>query len=100
MMGEVRFQQERYAEAIREFKRVMLGFGGDRSAPEIRPWQAKAGLETGRCNGLLASRANRGADRKRFIEEAKKYFRYVIEKHPESEAATAAEKQLQQIGSG
>jgi TolA-binding protein len=96
MIGEQLFQKKEYAEAIRQFQRVMFGFGGDAALPEVKPWQAKAGFEAGRCVDVQiqdASPANRGA----LVAEAVRYYRYVADKHPEEKLAAQAKKRLQEL---
>lgn len=95
MLGELKYAQKEYADAIRQFRKVMYGFGED--APEqVRDWQAKAGFEAGQCAGILASQRDKPADRERLVALAKLFFTYVVERHPNSEEAKAASRQLQE----
>ena len=94
MIGEILYANKQYEKAIREFQKVMYGYGAEKASPQIKRWQAKAGFEAGQCAGLLASQTNNAAKRDSHLSTAKKLFTYVIEKHPQSEEAAAAQKQL------
>ncbi|MBN02144.1 MAG: hypothetical protein CMJ77_23830 [Planctomycetaceae bacterium] len=95
MLGELKYAQKEYADAIRQFRKVMYGFGED--APEqVRDWQAKAGFEAGQCAGILASQRDKPADRERLVTLAKLFFTYVVERHPNSDEAKAASRQLEE----
>lgn len=96
MMGEIRFSQKAHDAAIREFQRVMYGYGGEKASSLVKRWQAKAGLEAGQCAGVLASRAN-GQRRAKFVRDAQQFFRFVVTKHPDSDEALAAKQQLAQL---
>ena len=95
MLGELKYAQKEDADAIRQFRKVMYGFGED--APEqVRDWQAKAGFEAGQCAGILASQRDKPADRERLVTLAKLFFTYVVERHPNSDEAKAASRQLEE----
>lgn len=94
MIGEILYANKQYERAIREFQKVMYGYGAEKAAAQIKRWQAKAGYEAGQCAGVLASQTSDDAQRDSHLNSAKKLFSYVIEKHPQTEEAAAARKQL------
>jgi TolA-binding protein len=94
MMGEILYANQQYENAIKEFQKVMFGYGADKAAAEIKKWQAKAGFEAGQCSGVLASQQNNGNTRVRYVDAAKQFFEYVLSKHPDSREAKDAAEQL------
>jgi TolA-binding protein len=97
MVGEIQFQRKQYAEAIDTFRRVMFGFGADQAPEEVKTWQATAGFEAGRCAENQVKDAA-PAERAKRINDAKTFYQYVLEKHPQSEFATQARTRLQGLG--
>lgn len=93
MLGELYFAKKDFAAAIREFQRAMYGFGGDAASADTKNWQAKSGYEAGRCSQVQIDAA-KGADKTKLIADAKKYYGFVVEKHPQHELAAEAKKQL------
>ena len=93
MMGELDFGAKRYDEAIRQFQRVVFGFGGEKAPDEIKPWQAKSGFESGRCCEVRVEAAE-GDARAKLIADARKYYTYVVEKHPQDKLAETAKQRL------
>jgi TolA-binding protein len=98
MMGEILYAQRQYENALREFQKVMYGYGAEKAAPEIKRWQAKAGFEAGQCAGVLASQQKDQSARSRYIDDARKFFEYVRTRHPQTKEATAADEQLKKYG--
>ena len=49
LIGELQFERKEYGEAIKNFQRVMYGYGAENAPPEVQHWQAMAGYEAGRC---------------------------------------------------
>lgn len=94
MIGELHFARKDYRAAIREFQRVMFGFGGDAAADEIKPWQAKAAFEAARCSEVQIQNAA-AADRPGLIADARRFYQYVVEKHPQHELAAQAKSRLE-----
>ncbi|MFO0868669.1 MAG: tetratricopeptide repeat protein [Pirellulales bacterium] len=94
MMGEVRFGQQKYDEAVRDFQRVMFGFGGEKAPAEVKTWQAKAGFEAGRCWDVRIEKAKDAAERTQALTNARKLYGYVVEKHPQDPLAADARKRL------
>ena len=95
--GEIYFAQRKFREAIGEFQRLMFGFGSDKSPAAIRPWQAKAGFEAGRCSELLASTAKGDAAKIKAIEIAARFYRYVVDKHPGDALAAKAAARMEAL---
>jgi len=92
MIGELYFSQKKHNEAIPQFQRVMFGYGGDNAPADVKKWQAKAAYEAARCSEVQVKEA-RPADREKLIADAKKYYQYVLERHPQEElVATAKER--------
>jgi TolA-binding protein len=93
MIGEVHFNGKQHAEAIRHFQRVMYGYGGDKALDEVKRWQAKAGFEAGRCAEVQIQDAKPG-ERPNLIADAKKFYQYVLDKHPQDELVPQAQQRL------
>ena len=93
MMGEIYFEQKKYDEASKEFKRVVFGFGGEDSVDEVKPWQAKCAYELGRCNEVQIQ-ATQGADRAKFLADATKYYTVVTQQYPTATEAKIAATRL------
>ncbi|MCA9189711.1 MAG: tetratricopeptide repeat protein, partial [Planctomycetales bacterium] len=98
MSGELLFSDKQYDAAIREFQRLMYGYGGEKADQSVRNWQARGGLEAGRCAAVLAGQEKDSTKQNELVATAQKYFQYVAEKHPNAEEAAAAKQQLQKIG--
>jgi TolA-binding protein len=94
MLGELLFEQKKYAEAIKEFQRGMYGYGGDAASAETKNWQAKSGYEAGRCAEVQISSAREAASKSKLVADAKKFYGFVAEKHPTHELAVEAKKRL------
>jgi len=97
MLGEIGFQQKRLDDAIKDFQRVMFRYGTQQVPPEIKTWQAKAGFEAGRCSEVLIESAAGPGQRTSQIANAKKFYRYVVETHPDSELVPEAKKRLEAL---
>ena len=93
-MGEVYFQKKMFIDAVRQYQRVMYGFGGDQAAEGVKLWQARAGFQAGQAALVLASETSDVDKKERLIEKGEKYFRFVVDKAPNSEVAIAAAEQL------
>ncbi len=94
MMGEIYFGERDPAKAIPEFQRVMLGFGAEAAAPEVKNWQAKSALEAGRCAELLIQDTT-GDKRQRSIEISRQFYQYLVDKHPQHELVGKARERLE-----
>ncbi len=94
MLGEIGFQQKRFEDAIKDFQRVMFRYGDEQLPPDVRNWQAKAGYEAGRCCEVMVESASSPAERAVRVADARKFYRYVVETHPDNELAAAAKQRL------
>jgi len=93
-MGEVYFQKKLFINAVRQYQRVMYGFGGDQVSDEVKGWQARAGFQAGQAVLVLAGDTSDFGKQERLIKEGEKYFRFVVDKAPNSKVAVAAEEKL------
>ena len=94
MMGEIFFGRKQFDKAIPEFQRVMYGFGAEKAPDEIKNWQAKSGYEAGRCSELLMQQARSETGKNKSRDYAKKFFQYVLDKHPKHELVIKAKERL------
>lgn len=95
MLGELQFEKKAHEDAIREFQRCMFGYGGDNAAPETKNWQAKSGFEAGRCAEVQITGAPDAAAKAKHIADAKRFYTFVADKHPQHELAADAKKRLE-----
>jgi TolA-binding protein len=98
MRGELFFAAKKYNEASKEFQRAMYGYGGDQATPETKNWQAKSGYEAGRCAEVQISTVKDAAEKKKFVGEAERCYRFVVESHPGHELAEISKKRLGALG--
>ncbi len=94
MVGEVEFQQKRYADAVKDFQRTMFRYGAEKGPAEMHNWQAKAGYEAGRCSEVQIEQAKSPSLRAKYIADAKKFYQYVVASHPQHELVAEAKKRL------
>ncbi|MFM9069326.1 MAG: tetratricopeptide repeat protein [Planctomycetota bacterium] len=94
MMGEIHFEQKRHEEAVKQFQRVMFGYGGDMALADVKPWQAKAGFESGRCLEVKIQLAKSPEEKQAAVTQAKRSYTYVVEKHAQDPLAADARKRL------
>ncbi|MGI8981344.1 MAG: tetratricopeptide repeat protein [Pirellulaceae bacterium] len=94
MMGEVYFEKKQHAEAVREFQRAMFGYGGETAAAETKNWQAKSGFEAGRCTEVRIGAEKDATAKTKLIADAKRFYTFLVEKHPTHELAAEAMKRL------
>ncbi|GIW90840.1 MAG: hypothetical protein KatS3mg109_1272 [Pirellulaceae bacterium] len=97
LSGEVLFAEGKLDEAHREFRKAMYGYGGTNPPDEFLPWLAKAGIEAGRCAELMLEKATQPDAKSQALEEARKAYRYVIDRCPQTEEARAAAKRLNDL---
>jgi TolA-binding protein len=95
MMGELQFEKKAFEEAIREFQRAMFGYGGDNAPPETKNWQAKSGFEAGRCAEVQINEAKDPEAKAKYLADAKRFYTFVVEKHPQHELAAESKKRLE-----
>lgn len=96
MMGEVYFSQRDFAKAIRQFQRVMYGFGGDKAPSTIKNWQAKSAYEAARCSEVLIQNLG-GNSRDEIIKTAQEYYNFIVEKHARHDLAAQAQSRLGEL---
>ncbi len=95
MLGEVLFQQKQHDEAIKSFQRVMFRApASSDAAADVGTWQAKAGYEAGRCAEVQIGLAKSAADRKRWLNEARRGYQFVVDRFPKNELAEQAKLRL------
>lgn len=99
MMGELHFAEKKYDLAIQEFRRAMLGYGGEQGAAEAKNWQAKSGYEAGRCAEVQIAAAGDAAKKQQLIRDARQFYTFVVEKHASHELAAEAKKRLEVLKS-
>ncbi len=98
MMGELYFEKKQHTEAIREFQRAMFGYGVDNASPETKNWQAKAGYEAGRCAEVQIAALKEAPAKQKMVNDAKRFYTFVAEKHAQHELAPEAKKRLEVLG--
>lgn len=97
MLGEIFFAQKEFSKAIPEFQRVMYGFGAEKAPIEIKNWQSKSGFEAGRCAELLVDSAQTETAKTKARGYARRFYSYVVEKHPDHELAAKAQERLRSL---
>jgi TolA-binding protein len=97
MVGEGLFEQKKFDAAIRAFKRVMYGYGGEQAPDDVKPWQAVAGYEAGRCAEVQIKSASDAAAKAKLIADAKSSFSYVVQRHPQHDKVQQAKEQLSKL---
>ncbi len=97
MIGEIEFQQKRFEEAIKDFQRAMFRVVPADASPELLGWQAKAGFEAGRCAEAQIADAESAAARSKHIDDAKKFYQYVVQTHGKHELAQSAQQRLEEL---
>jgi TolA-binding protein len=98
MRGELFFAAKKYDEASKEFQRAMYGYGGDEASADVKNWQAKSGYEAGRCAEVQITTARDAAAKQKLIADAERYYRFVVDRHPEHELAEISKKRLTALG--
>ncbi len=83
MIGELRFADKQYEDAVREYFRVVYGYGYPESPEALKRWQADAMFEAARCLELLGR-----------TEAAGRLYQELVERFPDSPHAPAAKQKL------
>ncbi len=96
MSGEVYFSQRDFVNAIRDFQRVMYGFGAAAATSDIKNWQAKAAFEAARCSEVLAE-DRRGNDREQILRKAQEYYDFILQQHGKHDLARQARSRLGEL---
>ncbi|MDP7205627.1 MAG: hypothetical protein QGH11_08665, partial [Pirellulaceae bacterium] len=99
-MGAVRFGQKKHADAIRQYQRVMFGFGAEKAIDEVKKFQHLSATEAAICSEVLAGEAKTAADKEKYLTEAKGFYMYIVDQHPESISAANAKKRLAELNKG
>ena len=94
MIGEIQFERKQHDEAIKSFLRVMYGYGGEQAPAAVKNWQGSAGFEAGRCAEVQIQNAQDSQQKLKLIQDAKTYYSFVAEKHPNHKLAVQAKDRL------
>ncbi|MGE0761254.1 MAG: tol-pal system YbgF family protein, partial [Pirellulaceae bacterium] len=97
MIGEIQFERRQHVDAVNSFLRVMYGFGGEKANPDVKNWQGTAGFEAGRCVELQLQTAQDPQQRAKLLEDARTYYRYVAERHPNHRLAAQARERTAEL---
>jgi TolA-binding protein len=97
LVGEVLFGQKKHEEAIKNYKRVMYGYGGEQAGADTKKWQALSGYEAARCAMVRIKDETDAAKKKQLTDEAKSLFQYVIEKHASDKLAEQSKTELKTL---
>ena len=96
MIGEVYFADRNFAKAISEFQKVMYGYGGTQAPDDIKNWQARSAFEAGRCSEVVISDLS-GERRRKAADNAKKFYQFIVENHPQHSLAKQAAEQIETL---
>jgi cellulose synthase operon protein C len=94
MLGELHFGRKAYDDAIKQFQRVMFGFGGEQASQGVKIWQAQAGYEAARCSEVQIESAPDAERKAKLVADSKRFYQFVVEKHGSSPLAKEAQKRL------
>ena len=72
----------------------MFGYNGEAANAETKNWQAKSGFEAGRCTEVRLGAEKDAAAKAKLLADAKRFYTFVVEKHPKHELAAEAKKRL------
>lgn len=100
MLGEALFARKEFNEAIKQFKQVYFGFGGEAVDEEIDPWQAFAAYEIARCHYVQISAAEAKSDAglsAKLLEETIRWFELLVEKFPHDRLVADARRELDKL---
>ena len=97
MIGQIHFSNKAYNDAVKSFQRVMFGFGGENADAEVKPWQARSGFEAARCAEVQIKSEKVSERKAKLLNAAKKWYGFVVEKHPGSELVDEAQKRLKSL---
>ena len=99
MIADMLLAEEKFEDAINQYKLVFYGYGGTKSTGEVRALQAYAIYETARASYIRIADASPRM-RTELIAEAIKQFRYLADNYsdqPLAEKATEQIKTLEQL---
>lgn len=97
MIGEILFGQNKHDEAIKHFKLVTYGYGGDQANEQVKKWQAHSAYEAARCSFVRISETTDPTLRGKLIEDAKKMFTLVVDKYPNCTFVDDSKASLQKL---
>ena len=97
MIGEISFAKQDLEDAVKQFQRVMFGFGGEKAVAAVKVWQSKAAMEAGRSMEVQVEDAKTKQDRDGLVKSAVEFYTYVVEKHPMSSSVEFARKRLEAL---
>ena len=78
----------------------MFGFGADKALDEVKKFQHLSATEAAICSEVLAGAAKTAADKDKYLSEAKGFYMYIVDQHPESISAANAKKRLAELNKG
>lgn len=96
MIGEAYFADRNFAKAVAEFQKAMYGFGGPQASEDVKSWQARSAFEAGRCSELFIEDLT-GERRRKAIDNAVKFYEYIVENHPNHEMAQQAQHRIEDL---
>lgn len=96
MIGEAYFADRNFAKAVTEFQKTMYGFGGTQAAEDTRNWQARSAFEAGRCSEIFVADL-KGERRKKAIDNAVKFYEYILDNHASHETAAQAKQRIAEL---
>ena len=96
MVGDILLAEEKFQDAINQYKLVFYGYGGTKSTGEVRALQAYAIYETGRASYIRIADASPRL-RPEFIAEAIKQFRYLADNYSDQPLAKKAAEQIKTL---
>jgi len=96
MKGDILLQQKKHEAAIKEYKLVFYGYGGTKSADEIRALQAYAIYETARASYIRVGDASVRM-KPHLIAQALKHFRYLADNYSDQPLAQKAVEQIKTL---
>lgn len=96
IVGEIYFGDKEYEEAQKQFRRVMLGYGGDEATREVKSYQAMSAFEAARCSEVQIKDAT-GDAKAEHIADARRFYNEVVNKHSESPYAAQAKRRLEAL---
>ena len=96
MTGASLLNQQKYAAAITEFKRVYTGLGGTEAAADIRPWQAYALYEAARANVLQLENAT-PEQKSELTQKAIGLLEHLVQHYGDDRLAPEAKRQIERI---
>jgi hypothetical protein len=96
MIGEAYFADRNFAKAVTEFQKTMYGFGGTQAAEDTKNWQARSAFEAGRCSEIFVADL-KGERRKKAIDNAVKFYEYILDNHASHETAAQAKQRIAEL---